>query len=131
VSRGGGTAPGDGGSGDAAAPRGWQRGHSRRLRQSGRGGGTPTRVVASQTGGYALCLQGTVALLHGIVCIVASWPFLTFLWINFLRCHAPRLFVALAPSLMRWCQMSRTGEGGTHESEVECRMQCLGGLTLY
>jgi len=39
VSLGGWTAPGDGANGDAAAPCGWRRGRSPRLRQSGRGGG--------------------------------------------------------------------------------------------
>jgi len=63
----------------------------------------PPLTKATLGVGDALGLQGTVALLHGIFCIVASLRFFDtnrFLWSNFLRWHAPRLFVALAPSLM-------------------------------
>jgi len=56
-SRGERTAPGDGAGGDAAARRGWRPGRSRRLRQSGSGGG-----CGEQTGrGCAVFARQSVA----------------------------------------------------------------------
>lgn len=59
----------------------------------------PQSTVAAELEGWGLW-RAKRALLHGIVCIAASLPFLTFLWTNFLRWRAPRLSVALAPSLI-------------------------------
>ena len=98
VSQGGRTAPGDGAGGDAAARRGRRRGRSRRLRQSERSGG-----CGEPTGpGCAVFVRQSGALggdrSHRCFCMICF--IFTFLRIIFLRWHAPRLFAALAPSLM-------------------------------
>ena len=95
---GGRTAPGDGAGRDAAARRGWRRGRSRRLRQSERDGG-----CGEPTGpGCAVFVRQSGApggdCLHRCFCIICY--FYTFLWTILLRWHAPRLFAALASSLM-------------------------------
>jgi len=98
VSQGGRTAPGDGVGGDAAARRGWQRGRSRRLRQSETSGGCgepigPGCAVFARRSGA----PGGDRLHHCFRMICCCY---TFLRAIFLRWHAPRLFAGLAPSLI-------------------------------
>jgi len=98
VSQGGRTTPGEGAGGDANARRGWRCGRSRRLRQSERIGrcGEPTgpgcAVFVRQSGAPGGdCLHR---------CFRTICLFYTFLLTIFLTWHAPRLFAALAPSLI-------------------------------
>ena len=96
MSLGGWTAPGDGANGDAAASRGWRRGRSRRFAAEWEGLGLRR---AKRAGMRCVCKVQWRSRIGSFASLLLCL-FYKFFWTNFLRWHAPRLFVALAPSLI-------------------------------